>query len=993
MTERLVITDGTRVVNLIDQVSGFGLTAWNPSIVEPKTQVWQDSPLNRGRKPVMRHFGNAFENLTFTLRAASQDMAYRYLQDLRALLDAAVAYYEGWSDAPVWIEAQASCETNKRYAVLLDWRTSDEGNPFLSPFLQPEGGAVMQEFLLTIERSDWMSNAPGDSECTLVGNQEVFDISGWSTVYTAAGENFNIIKQVANGDIYAGTREGNLYKSTDGGDTWALNYAFPNGPAPIHGIVQNTSTGRIYVGYSENVPGTNDIWYSDDNGATWTGAASATFSFSNVEYDTLFITASGTLLIDVLGKVYRSTAAAFPVFTLVLTTTATSTYGFYTISQSSDGKIYCNSSGFEYFVSEDDGATWNRISNRTTPVPGTNPAVHCNLEIEDGVFLIGGYENSLKSVIRRSFDGTNWATLQQTDSGTSFPAYGVWHIFKDSADTIWAFNSASVSSIWRSDDGGNSFYREITLAAGDVITGMVAANGKVFAVCDTKVYRRDIVSVTSGILSTCADDLVISNKMSLAQITNILISDGGAFTSIYPGAALPVDLFPAVPAVNDALYIGSSTASVNAAPFNSVVFDLVGLIGVSYTIIPEYWNGAAWTTLTVTDETASFLKDGVGAITFTPPSNWAATAVNSITGYWIRFRVSAGTFTPPKQQNREVYSAVLPYGQIADTAVQGEIPALARIRIRNRSDLDGRAGSAPDLWANRIVVGLRSLDRGSAFVSHLNVSDTLQPAGVSCAAGTGAAFGAGLTGITGRLLTWSAVAGDTAFADRATFTITSAVARDFYGEYQMFLRAGVASGSANEITLRAQVRSGTGGVLQTTDEAALQTTTNYELLSLGKVNIPAGNYKLTDLGDQFDIAIQAKNSSGAARSVYLFDLILIPTDEWCGDFVDKANTTTSIIGTLSGVERLLDIDSVTYPKRGMRSLVRNVNAFDSIAAAYQTVTVGDAILQAQADQRLYILAARTSATGTSFSWIAEPWMTHSLQITMNERYYGARGDR
>ncbi|NCN28301.1 hypothetical protein GW915_12095 [bacterium] len=56
----------------------------------------------------------------------------------------------------------------------------------------------------------------------------------------------------------------------------------------------------------------------------------------------------------------------------------------------------------------------------------------------------------------------------------------------------------------------------------------------------------------------------------------------------------------------------------------------------------QYWNGTAWTTLTVTDPT-SFFTAAVGTynITWTAPADWATTAVDGITKYWIRCTVTA----------------------------------------------------------------------------------------------------------------------------------------------------------------------------------------------------------------------------------------------------------------------------------------------------------------------------------------------------------------
>lgn len=98
--------------------------------------------------------------------------------------------------------------------------------------------------------------------------------------------------------------------------------------------------------------------------------------------------------------------------------------------------------------------------------------------------------------------------------------------------------------------------------------------------------------------------------------------------------------------INDAAYFGKTT------PFCEIAFDLAGgasqvatFGGDAFTW--EYWDGAAWSALTVIDRTDTTAGDGKrsfqqsGAIHFEPPSDWAKTTVDSENVYWIRCRVTA----------------------------------------------------------------------------------------------------------------------------------------------------------------------------------------------------------------------------------------------------------------------------------------------------------------------------------------------------------------
>lgn len=126
--------------------------------------------------------------------------------------------------------------------------------------------------------------------------------------------------------------------------------------------------------------------------------------------------------------------------------------------------------------------------------------------------------------------------------------------------------------------------------------------------------------------------------------------DGGVFSTLSvkgAGYAVNYQIFPTVPANNDAFYIG------NANKFCEVAIDMSATVE-TYTgdaITPEYYNGSAWVGFpagTFYDNTGTAVKTGArpfgrdGAITFRPPDDWAVTTINGVTNtYWIRFRVSA----------------------------------------------------------------------------------------------------------------------------------------------------------------------------------------------------------------------------------------------------------------------------------------------------------------------------------------------------------------
>ena len=93
---------------------------------------------------------------------------------------------------------------------------------------------------------------------------------------------------------------------------------------------------------------------------------------------------------------------------------------------------------------------------------------------------------------------------------------------------------------------------------------------------------------------------------------------------------------------NDFFYIGKTEK------FKQFRIDVAtGSVGYTGTLW-EYWNGSAWTTLSVSG-TADFSIDAT--VTFTVPGSWATTTVNSTSAYWLRFSQTAASPATPATLN------------------------------------------------------------------------------------------------------------------------------------------------------------------------------------------------------------------------------------------------------------------------------------------------------------------------------------------------------
>jgi len=117
--------------------------------------------------------------------------------------------------------------------------------------------------------------------------------------------------------------------------------------------------------------------------------------------------------------------------------------------------------------------------------------------------------------------------------------------------------------------------------------------------------------------------------------------DGAVFTdadaAFLSATVNDVEILPAVPAQNDALYIG-----IDDILFNKVRNMVAGTDGVVTTndLKYEYYNGATWEDLTIVHDTTNGLTDlSVGTeIMWEIPTDWGEVAINTVTCFWIRIR-------------------------------------------------------------------------------------------------------------------------------------------------------------------------------------------------------------------------------------------------------------------------------------------------------------------------------------------------------------------
>lgn len=506
---------------------------------------------------------------------------------------------------------------------------------------------------------------------------------------------------------------------------------------------------------------------------------------------------------------------------------------------------------------------------------------------------------------------------------------------------------------------------------------------------------------TFGRAATCDNEVYVANKHNMAQLTHIFWNSGADWSGNLIGAALPYELFDNPIANGDILYFGCSTADpAVSGPFSSLVFDIgtAATYTGAATITWEYWNGA-WVSLATRDNTASmpdvadpFLQTGVNSVHWLQPSDWTTTTINAVTAYWVRAFVTIGggdAITTPTQQNRDVYTITWPYVDIAATQVAGDLPALARIYRTNESgNIVG-----PDIGFDRLLVGLRSLSRGSRFTPYINISDEQNDPGLALSVvGPNTVWAADTTTATGRNATYTSP-GASGSRSEIFISFANDLIPEYHGTYRIFLRAKQEVGTTvGQVRVRLQYNFPGGRPIYTPYQSFAYVNSR-EILDFGRLTIPCVQALPTEQISGNSINIYVAYSANGV-SIYFYDLIVFPVDEWAGSFDFGSNDRQYLGDCIFWSQgRYLDIDSIGNPRFFLRALLNNANiTYGGISSNYRTIANGPAILQANRAQRLWFLSMWHSSTAND-NIDSDPEEAGHVQVFRQQRYFSSRGDR
>jgi len=322
--------------------------------------------------------------------------------------------------------------------------------------------------------------------------------------------------------------------------------------------------------------------------------------------------------------------------------------------------------------------------------------------------------NQLYSALQNQFD-----EIPQMDDGTPMSAqtpteYTIGIIDAGDKDP-WFIDRTSMEYLKGGAIKTASWTRTPLVGDGTGTIGIIQIKYTATTNFDATDIGRDIVMTTDNDKGTILDfnDTGAAKVMWIRPKTNTLAdsfdnapTNGGAFT-------LPDDSLGQVWQVlaSGPTYVDFTTAANNATANDWTFFPAgttadyaaigyrqkfknlrvnVGTAGTgAYTVAWQYWNGASWTALTVTDGTNGFQTSGLNNVVLTTvPTDWAATSLNgSATLYYVRALKNTGSVT------------------VAPLGTQGFIGStgatLAQVNIAG----GGSAATGESLWANIYSLG------------------------------------------------------------------------------------------------------------------------------------------------------------------------------------------------------------------------------------------------------------------------------------------------
>lgn len=350
-------------------------------------------------------------------------------------------------------------------------------------------------------------------------NQGVFVSSdngqNWTAVNTGLTNKYIYTFFVDGNNLYAGTGNG-LFVTSNGGQSWT---SVSNGLAAnyrIYSMVKN-NTGFFVLAYN-NSSATYQIYYSNDNAATWTqlNSSFATY-FTALATDgtNVYVSCDGDGVYKTSGNGQNWTAQNSGLVEPHATLVSSLLYN--------NGKLYAGTNQKGVFTSSDSAATWQHANNGLSSTPVTSLAFI-------GDSLIAGTSGSI-GVYFYNQSNQNWSSPIPLDDfyANVIKSMGVH------GNSIFA---GDVNGLFVSHDRGQTWNKDINV--GNTITTVTVVNDTIYLGCDNTTNAGVLRSVNNGGTWVPVSNGMTTNRVSCLAMDNNAMYAGtsgyGVFKSTDKGA-------------------------------------------------------------------------------------------------------------------------------------------------------------------------------------------------------------------------------------------------------------------------------------------------------------------------------------------------------------------------------------------------------------------------------------------------------------------------
>ena len=492
------------------------------------------------------------------------------------------------------------------------------------------------------------------------------------------------------------------------------------------------------------------------------------------------------------------------------------------------------------------------------------------------------------------------------------------------------------------------------------------------------------VDAAQALDPTTDDELFINNCAIETNLTHqYFMSFVGAWTGNLIGAGA-MNLLGAF--ATETMYYGiEDTGAAQRVPFNNLIFDVTqAQTGID--TVWENWTGAAWATINTIDSTdlsignnRAFQQLGVNSVVFINSVGWVSCNLQTVLGgaapnilaYWVRCRTTAlpGPLVMATQSARQIYIATWTSLEVQPGVIAGQIPALCNASFVNRSETNAAAGYA----TARVIGGVRSTSRGTGFRANINLGGQQNPASA-----TATPTAAGTSVIWPPYYTASYTpAGAAAASQEASVSLAGT---DWFGRFRVFVRYYQSTGAAGDVSayISHQHAAVAGGFIkQSKTLPSVVGAGGYALWDFGEFTLPGVLPMSLTATNVFYIYLANSNAAGVALTMY--DLVLIPTDEYTFDVSELDN-----LMAISYPEFVF-LDSTGNTKRIMQTRGISPLVPDTLKSVWLTVAGDSLQLEPGEKQRIWFLTSDYSTAEHS-----QANLVNSVQMRSVNRYLSLR---